>query len=1091
MILQLSIGLSQSDCGYNASEIKVAIRNLNSGNTAFTVTMEAIGDPVDYQPYVWDSNGKVIPPTTGEPYFIESTVNAAPNECACIRFDWMPDPANPSGKIFGYGRYILRLFMGSNQIGSVTVDYRGCKDPLGPAPDISLRYDYSQMKLLYQAEQSCDVGGINPPAVIYAPGLLDAYNCLEIPMVIENRFRFAQGDFSEDYLILNDACAQSSWIPSGQTVMLTGYPFFSLQPRYHKYTGLGSEPNSEYRFYKWRHNDTKAIMRLTNESVDKPRAMASDFLYKANATLRLEMEGNPFQTFLKIRDYWKTVYQSCIALQDMNFNDYEVPTTGFDLGSFSNYGGIFLNQGGLIEHPTPPYYTLRASKYLSSLHNYSHRYSGANLSVGDLVFAGWKENPLRKAIFGSDPLNNGQPPYNNPEQYDTKVVKFIEDGVSVTASYKAHRLSNKPASETESSSPTSPNSQRKIDVANNILDPPHIAVYESMGEVWLKKSTDQGLIWSPELILSDTLGIALHPSISVSNDEAAVAFIDNTEIVVGKYANDAFTQFDFLSLYSPTPDAAPVVAHNAWTGLTFVVYEASDVNIPPGSLAYLVFDQGNIVMQGTVPLMPGMIAERPSLSNDGGNAYEIVWFTNGEIWHKTAYLFPPTGIAWSIITPLPLLGDVAVGAPSIAPYQPGAAPNNFTAVVANEATDGTYNKVNICVKTFNGWSHLQQIYTSNSARIWAPSISSFALQGCSGAADNIRCAFNLSFQAFPGMHQIFVLSLNCGSWNMSNTQVTDALHPSTVAFPVPGFGMDIFTKLNSQNIPQPLVGLVNEIATSKDLLNKNTAAVSLNRSRELILSRDTTLVRFGLGDIHLLANGNKSRISWARGFDTLIVGKTITVEQDYRTSPFTLTTGSVLKYVQRDGRRGHNAFPSGLDLKIQVLDANTNAVLTTLGQHPVNNIAQGRRVLTSSFAMPQFVGREIYLRMQLIGIDSTVSLYGVDYYNLDPNSSVAFPKDDAEEFVVNTLPQSTTLEQNAPNPFTFATDISFSLPLPARVRLVVYDNLGRAVKTIVEGEREAGRHTLTFDASGLPSGMYVYRLESGSERLTRGMFIVK
>lgn len=326
---------------------------------------------------------------------------------------------------------------------------------------------------------------------------------------------------------------------------------------------------------------------------------------------------------------------------------------------------------------------------------------------------------------------------------------------------------------------------------------------------------------------------------------------------------------------------------------------------------------------------------------------------------------------------------------------------------------------------------------------------------------------------------------------MSNTQVTDALHPSTVAFPVPGFGMDIFTKLNSQNIPQPLVGLVNEIATSKDLLNKTTAAISLNRSRELILSRDTTLVRFGLGDIHLLANRNKSRISWARGFDTLIVGKTISVEQDYRTAPFTLATGSVLKYVQRDGRRGHNAFPSGLDLKIQVLDANTNAVLTTLGQHPVNNIAQGRRVLTSSFAMPQFVGREIYLRMQLIGIDSTVSLYGVDYYNLDPNSPIAFPKDEAEEFVVTTLPQSMTLEQNAPNPFTSATDISFSIPLPAWVRLVVYDNLGRAVKTIIDGEREAGRHTVTFNASDLPSGMYVYRLESGIERLTRRMFIVK
>ncbi len=614
-----------------------------------------------------------------------------------------------------------------------------------------------------------------------------------------------------------------------------------------------------------------------------------------------------------------------------------------------------------------------------------------------------------------------------------------------------------------------------------------------MGEVWLKKSTDQGLTWSPELRLSSGSGGALHPSISASVNEAVIVFNEGESIVVGKYLNDVFTPFDFSISYFPTPNAAPVIAHNSMLGITFVVYEAQDILHPDLSLAYLVFDQGNIIMQDIVPLMPGMIAERPSLSNDGGNAYEIVWFTNGEIWQKAAYLFPPTGIAWSIITPLPLLGDVAVGAPSIAPYQPGAAPNNFSAVVANEAFGNDHNKLNISIKTYNGWSHLQQFFSYMwMERLWAPSVSSLATQACAGAVDNIRCAFNLSYPSQPGVHEIFVLALNCGSWWLtSDVQVANALHPSTVAFPVPGLGMDIFTKFDSPNIPQPLVGLVNEVATSKDLLNKTTAAISLNRSRELILSRDTTLVRFGLGDIHLLANRNKSRISWARGFDTLIVGKTISVEQDYRTAPFTLATGSVLKYVQRDGRRGHNAFPSGLDLKIQVLDANTNAVLTTLGQHPVNNIAQGRRVLTSSFAMPQFVGREIYLRMQLIGIDSTVSLYGVDYYNLDPNSPIAFPKDEAEEFVVTTLPQSMTLEQNAPNPFTSATDISFSIPLPAWVRLVVYDNLGRAVKTIIDGEREAGRHTVTFNASDLPSGMYVYRLESGSEKLTRRMFIVK
>lgn len=68
-----------------------------------------------------------------------------------------------------------------------------------------------------------------------------------------------------------------------------------------------------------------------------------------------------------------------------------------------------------------------------------------------------------------------------------------------------------------------------------------------------------------------------------------------------------------------------------------------------------------------------------------------------------------------------------------------------------------------------------------------------------------------------------------------------------------------------------------------------------------------------------------------------------------------------------------------------------------------------------------------------------------------------------------------------PNPFNPQSTLSFTLARPAFVRLVVYDVLGRQVAALVEGQREAGRWEVRFDASHLASGVYLYRLEANDE----------
>ena len=78
----------------------------------------------------------------------------------------------------------------------------------------------------------------------------------------------------------------------------------------------------------------------------------------------------------------------------------------------------------------------------------------------------------------------------------------------------------------------------------------------------------------------------------------------------------------------------------------------------------------------------------------------------------------------------------------------------------------------------------------------------------------------------------------------------------------------------------------------------------------------------------------------------------------------------------------------------------------------------------------------------------------------------------------NRIDLDSRLEQNYPNPFNAQTVISFTLARSQRVRLAVYDLLGREVATIVDQTLDAGAHRYPFSAAGLPSGVYLYKLET-------------
>jgi endo-1,4-beta-xylanase len=89
------------------------------------------------------------------------------------------------------------------------------------------------------------------------------------------------------------------------------------------------------------------------------------------------------------------------------------------------------------------------------------------------------------------------------------------------------------------------------------------------------------------------------------------------------------------------------------------------------------------------------------------------------------------------------------------------------------------------------------------------------------------------------------------------------------------------------------------------------------------------------------------------------------------------------------------------------------------------------------------------------------------------------------------LPKEYGLSQNYPNPFNPTTTISFSLPQRSDVRLVLLDMLGREVINIAYGSYEAGNHNVQLSASNLPSGIYLYRLQTGNFQATKKLIILK
>ena len=122
---------------------------------------------------------------------------------------------------------------------------------------------------------------------------------------------------------------------------------------------------------------------------------------------------------------------------------------------------------------------------------------------------------------------------------------------------------------------------------------------------------------------------------------------------------------------------------------------------------------------------------------------------------------------------------------------------------------------------------------------------------------------------------------------------------------------------------------------------------------------------------------------------------------------------------------------------------------------------------------------------------STVNTAGMpvgvtaQYYHF--SAEVTVVSADEDPILVNEF----NLEQNYPNPFNPSTSIKYTLAETSDVNLKVYDVLGNEVVTLVNSTQNAGSHTISFDASNLASGLYIYTLNTGNFTSSKKMMLLK
>lgn len=196
---------------------------------------------------------------------------------------------------------------------------------------------------------------------------------------------------------------------------------------------------------------------------------------------------------------------------------------------------------------------------------------------------------------------------------------------------------------------------------------------------------------------------------------------------------------------------------------------------------------------------------------------------------------------------------------------------------------------------------------------------------------------------------------------------------------------------------------------------------------------------------------------------------------------FVTTAHATIQIIQFGGSLGDAYSPKSVDVAV----GDTIRWEGSFSVHPL-----------SSTSVP--AGAQSFHQASGTVFDYPVAVAGTYLYQCDVHvglgmtgSFTASVPTGIENNKISLRPGAFRLWQNFPNPFNPTTTISFDVPFQTRVSITVYNLLGEPVATLVDEILPAGRFSTVWNAASMPSGVYFYRLQSGSLTDTRKLVLLK
>ncbi len=819
-------------------------------------------------------------------------------------------------------------------------------------------------------------------------------------------------------------------------------------------------PNTTQKFKLWHENvyginEARFINHYEAETANGTNEIIAQFDEAHNINLRINAENSTTiasGTSFEMKDPWFRDYVD----GNKGLKNRSTPilhSAPADVTTSTNFKGVFLGQGyNPVNHVwSLPYYSVKTT---------SPQTINAQGKDRQFYFQNWESSGAT---------------FQNSNSLETPVV-FNQANATVKAVMKGIGLSNNSAAFN--------NNQRKIvRTGNNYL---HM-VYESMGKIWYERSTNNGSTWT---IMNGGAPIsdneAKSPSIESVGYNILIVFQQNNggqSTVEMVYLNGSGVITQNISVVPNSTisyasnNLSPVVELNSHdvTSCVMVVWSCPEANgwyFANTGLYYRIATETNDIYSwaNENSLIPNTNSSsiNPTLTstNDHTTPYDfhLAWQQNGSgssikyrkmVWNETTKVMA-----------YPYYSEPSSTSGYSSNFNPSIAITlNRPRVVWLTEHPITYIKEgNLRTGNFATWGTLTRFSYGGgddveSINVNARNIAYGFVVGYAGTGNEVRYfkADNTNQAAVPTRYDNYVQISN-------GTDYTD---------------MAIET-FNTSATPYYFNSTTVDATLAKTSLKNNVII-----GREIILTKGKSTLIFEVNNI----NVDDNIIEFIEVEDTLIAKSRNEKISLFETTEFFLTDNSNFTFDANYFLSDKENLKDHFNFEFQLVDVLTNKAIGVLQKIETSKILADEVNSVSYSIDTKGIGSERVKLKLVVDKDIADNIEIATTYT----TSGGLGKESSKTIAFNELLAITdyALSQNYPNPFNPSTQISYQIPNDGFVTFKIYDITGQEVKTLVNQAQSKGRYEINFDASNLSSGVYFYRLNSGSFTKSMKMLLLK